>query len=92
MDIRKQYPDKSIDIVAVTDPLKYNYTSIQDFPEEDYRFPIHSITKLQVAPLIQGKCEQYPERYLFHFKKIEKWIIKQCDVILHFTMKKSQTP
>lgn len=92
MDMRKQYPDKTIDIVAVIDPLKYNYTNIEDFPEADYRFPIHSITKLQAAPLIKGKCEQYPERYLLHFKKIEKWIIKQCDVILAFYYEEVPNP
>lgn len=84
MDLRKQHPDKQIDIVAVTDPLRYNYASVEDFPEEDYRFPYHSITKIQSAPLLLGKCEQYPDRYLLHFKKIEKWIIDQCDIILAF--------
>lgn len=84
MELRKQHPDKQIDIVAVTDPLRYNYKSVEEFPEEDYRFPYHSITKLQVAPLIQGKCERLPNRYLDHFNKIEKWIIDQCDIILAF--------
>lgn len=84
MDLRKQYLDKQIDIVAVTDPLRYSYTNVEEFPEEDYRFPFHSITKLQTAPLIQGKCEQYQDRYLTHFNKIEKWIIDQCDIILAF--------
>lgn len=84
MDLRKQHPDKQIDIVAVTDPFRYNYKSVEEFPEEDYRFPHHSITKLQVAPLIQGKCEQLSNRYLAHFNKIEKWIIEQCDIILAF--------
>ena len=84
MELRKQHPDKQIDIVAVTDPLRYNYKSVEEFPEEDYRFPYHSITNLQVAPLIQGKCEQLPNRYLAHFNKIEKWIIEQCDIILAF--------
>lgn len=84
MDLRKQYPDKQIDIVAVTDPLRYSYTNVEEFPEEDYRFPFHSITKLQAAPLIQGKCEQYQDRYLTHLNKIEKWIIDQCDIILAF--------
>lgn len=83
-DLRKQYPGKQIDIVAVTDPLRYSYTNVEEFPEEDYRFPFHSITKLQAAPLIQGKCEQYQDRYLAHFNKIEKWIIEQCDIILAF--------
>ena len=92
MDMRKQYPDKTIDIVAVIDPLKHNYTNIENFPEADYRFPTHSITKLQSAPLIKGKCEQYPERYLLHFRKIEKWIIKQCDVILAFNYEEIPTP
>lgn len=84
MELRKQHPDKQIDIVAVTDPLRYNYKSVEEFPEEDYRFPYHSITKLQAAPLIQGKCEQYQDRYLTHLNKIEKWIIDQCDIILAF--------
>lgn len=84
MDLRKQHPDKQIDIVAITDPLRYSYTNVEEFPEEDYRFPFHSITKLQAAPLIQGKCEQYQDRYLTHLNKIEKWIIDQCDIILAF--------
>lgn len=84
MDLRKQHPDKQIDIVAITDPLRYSYTNVEEFPEEDYRFPFHSITKLQAAPLIQGKCEQLSNRYLAHFNKIEKWIIEQCDIILAF--------
>ena len=84
MDLRKQHPDKQIDIVAITDPLRYSYTNVEEFPEEDYRFPFHSITKLQAAPIIQGKCEQYQDRYLTHLNKIEKWIIDQCDIILAF--------
>ena len=84
MDLRKQHPDKQIDFVAITDPLRYSYTNVEEFPEEDYRFPFHSITKLQAAPLIQGKCEQYQDRYLTHLNKIEKWIIDQCDIILAF--------
>ena len=84
MDLRKQHPDKQIDIVAITDPLRYSYTNVEEFPEEDYRFPFHSITKLQAAPLIQGKCEQYQDRDLTHLNKIEKWIIDQCDISLAF--------
>ena len=39
MDLRKPYSNKQIDIVAVTDPLRYNYKSVEEFPEEHYCFP-----------------------------------------------------
>lgn len=91
-DMRKQYPNKQIDIVAVTDPFKHKYETVEEFPEEDYRFPTHSVTKLQEAPLIQGKCEQYPDRYLVHFKKVEKWILEQCDLVIAFFYEEIPNP
>lgn len=78
------YPEKQIDIVSVIDPIKYDKFTWEDFDEVRIGFPKGAVTKLEYAPLIEGKSEQIPNRFVEHYRKIERWIAEQCDVVFVF--------
>ena len=78
------YPESQIDIVSVIDPIKYEKFAWEDFDEVRIGFPKGSVTKTEYAPRIEGKTEQLPNRFVEHYRKIERWIAEQCDIVFAF--------
>lgn len=78
------FPESQIDIVSVIDPIKYEKFTWEDFDEVRIGFPKGSVTKLEYAPRIEGKSEQLPNRFVEHYRKIERWISEQCDIVFAF--------
>lgn len=75
MDLRKQHPDKQIDIVAITDPLRYSYTNVEEFPEEDYRFPFHSITNCKQHHLSKENANSTKTGILLILTKLKNGLL-----------------
>lgn len=82
MDIKNMYPQKQIDIVAVIDPMKYERLSFEEFNPERDGFPHNAVTKIEYAPRIEGKSELLPNRFIEHYRKVDRWIAEQCDTII----------
>jgi len=78
------YPESQIDIVSIIDPIKYEKFTWEDFDEIRIGFPKGSVTKIEYAPRIEGKTEQIPNRFVEHYRKIERWIAEQCDIVFAF--------
>lgn len=81
-DIKKMYPKKQIDIVAVIDPMKYERLELEEFQAERDGFPHNAVTKIEYAPRIEGKCELKPNLFVAHSRKVDRWIADQCDIVI----------
>lgn len=47
-------------------------------------FPRDSVTRVEYAPRIEGKSKQYENRLVEHSKKVHRWYMEQCDVVLAY--------
>ena len=72
-----------IDIVAVSDPIHNEKWNITDYDEVKNGFPKGAVTR-EEAPRIEGKSEQYENRFVEHSKKVHRWYMEQCDVVLAY--------
>ena len=83
-ETKELYPESQIDIVSIIDPIKYEKFTWEDFDEVRIGFPKGAVTKFEYAPRIEGKSEQIPNRFVEHYRKIERWIASQCDILFAF--------
>ena len=63
--IRKAYPSCKIEIVAVMDPLKYDNPALEGIPKEiieEQGFPLGVVSRVEVAPRLEGKSAQHRNR------------------------------
>lgn len=82
-ELGELFPDNQIDVVFIVDPVKYEKLDL-DIKEVQDGFPVGAITKIEYAPRIEGKCEQNPHRFVEHHRKVLRWIIEQCDVLIAY--------
>ena len=83
-ELKTMYPEKRIDVVAVVDPLKYEKHNWEEFNEVRNGFPYGSIDRIEYAPRIEGKSELLPHRFVEHYRKVFRWIVSQCDVLIAY--------
>ena len=87
LEIKDSYPSCKIEIVAVMDPLKYEHPALEDIPKEtieEQGFPQGVMTRTELAPRLEGKSEKYENRFVTHSRKVDRWVIDQCDTLLVF--------
>lgn len=84
LEIRNVLSASKIDIVAVSDPLKNERLGVSEYDEVKEGFPKGAVTKVEFAPRIEGKSEQYENRFVEHYRKVDRWYIEQCDIVLAY--------
>lgn len=87
LEIKDSYPSCKIEIVAVMDPLKYEHPALEDIPKEtieEQGFPQGVVPRIVLAPRIEGKSEKYENRFVTHSRKVDRWMMDQCDTLLVF--------
>lgn len=87
LEIKEAYPACKVEIVSVIDPLKYDHPVLNDIPKETIEaqgFPLGVVTRTEMAPRIEGKSEKYENRFVTHSRKIDRWVMEQCDTLLVF--------
>ena len=87
LSIRESHPSCKVEIVAVMDPLKFESPALEDIPKEiieEQGFPYGVVPRFVLAPRIEGKAEKYENRFVTHSRKIDRWVIDQCDTLLVF--------
>lgn len=85
LQLKKEYPNKQLAIVAIIDPLQLdenqieikNLLSINGFTE-------NIVDRMEFAPSIIGKCENHKNQFIQHVHKINRWVYSQCDHILAY--------
>lgn len=84
LEIRDVLSRSQIDIVAVTDPLYNEKWNITEYNEVKDGFPRGAVTRVVYAPRIEGKSEQYENRFVEHSRKVSRWYMEQCDILLAY--------
>ena len=84
LEIRDVLSTSQIDIVAVSDPLYNEKWNVTEYDEVKNGFPRGAVTRVENAPRIEGKSEQYENRFVEHSKKVHRWYMEQCDVVLAY--------
>lgn len=87
LKIKDFYPSCAIDIVAVMDPLKYDHPALEGIPKEiieEQGFPLGVVSRVEFAPRLEGKAEKYENRFVTHSRKVDRWVMNQCDTMLVF--------
>lgn len=85
--IKESYLDCKVEIVAVMDPLKYACPAQEDIPKETIEaqgFPQGVVVRVEFAPRLEGKSEKYENRFVTHSRKVDRWVMDQCDTLLVF--------
>ena len=83
-ELRDVLSSSQIDIVAVSDPIHNEKWNIADYDEVKNGFPKGAVTRVEEAPRIEGKSEQYENRFVEHSRKVSRWYMEQCDIILAY--------
>lgn len=91
-ELQRAYPAKRIEIVKVVDPVKRaqqncdsNAEFLQTmFNEDPDGFPIGLEKREILAPWIEGKCEAYDNRFSAHHRKVWRWALEQCDILIAY--------
>lgn len=87
LKIKNSYPSCGVEIVAVMDPLKYEHPALEDIPKETIEaqgFPQGVVARTEFAPRLEGKSEKYENRFITHSRKVDRWVMDQCDTLLVF--------
>lgn len=87
LKIKDSYPSCAVEIVAVMDPLKYDHPALGDIPKETIEamgFPYGVVARSEMAPRMEGKAEKYENRFVTHSRKVDCWVMEQCDTLLVF--------
>ena len=83
-ELRDVLSSSQIDIVAVSDPIHNEKWNITDYDEVKNGFPKGAVTRVEEAPRIEGKAEQHENRFVEHSRKVIRWYMEQCDIILAY--------
>lgn len=84
LEIRDVLKTSQIDIVAVSDPVKNERWDVTEYDEKKDGFPKGAVTRVVYAPRIEGKAEQHENRFVEHSKKVGRWYMEQCDLMLAY--------
>lgn len=87
LEIKESHPSCQVEIVAVIDPLRYEHPALNDIPKETIEaqgFPYGVEVKTVFAPRMEGKSEKYENRFITHSRKVDRWVMDQCDTLLVF--------
>lgn len=85
LSLKEKCPDKQVDIIAVADPVKMESRSNNIFDEKYEGFPPGAVTRVVYAPRIIGKSEaNYQKRFMEHSRKVDRWMMEQCDTLIAF--------
>ena len=85
--IRKAYPSCKVEIIAVMDPLKFEHPALEEIPKEiiaEQGFPLGVVSRTEFAPRLEGKAEMHESRFVTHSRKVDRWVMHQCDTLLVF--------
>lgn len=69
------------------DPLKYDHPALEGIPKEiieEQGFPLGVVSRVKFAPRLEGKSEQHENRFITHSRKVDRWVMDQCDTLLVF--------
>lgn len=85
LELKKCFPESNLSIVAIADPLKDLEGELdkKGLLRRD-EFPKDCVDRIEYAPLIDGKCEKYNNRFIQHFYKINRWLYQQCDDMIAY--------
>lgn len=83
-ELRDVLSSNQIDIVAVSDPIHNEKWNITDYDEVKNGFPKGAVTRVEEAPRIEGKSEKYDNRFVEHSRKVSRWYMEQCDILLAY--------
>ena len=83
-ELRDVLSSNQIDIVAVSDPIHNEKWNITDYDEVKNGFPKGAVTRVEEATRIEGKSEKYDNRFVEHSRKVSRWYMEQCDIILAY--------
>lgn len=87
LKIKQAYPSCEVEIVAVMDPLKVDHPALEGIPKEiieEQGFPLGAVSRMEFAPRLEGKSEKYENRFITHSRKVDRWVMDQCDTLLVF--------
>lgn len=84
LELRDVLSASQIDIVAVSDPVRNDRIGVAEFNAEKEGFPGGVVTRIECAPRIEGKSEQHENRFVEHSKKVNRWYMEQCDIVLAY--------
>lgn len=84
LEIKDVLSQSTIDIVAVSDPIRNERIGVESFDAQKEGFPCGVVTRIEYAPRIEGKSEMHENRFVEHSKKINRWYMEQCDIILAY--------
>lgn len=85
LELKKCFPESKLSIVAIADPLKDREEELdkEGMLRRD-EFPKDCVDRIEYAPLFDGKCEKYSNRFVQHFYKINRWLYQQCDDLIAY--------
>lgn len=83
-ELKLMFPESQIELVVIIDPLKNDIQNIEELDEFRTGFPRGTVDKIEYTPLIEGKCELLPHRFVEHYRKVFRWIVDQCDVLVAY--------
>lgn len=84
-ELKTLFPEKQIDVVAVVDLLKSEINALEELYTFRNGFPYNSVDRIEYAPRIEGKCELIPHRFVEHHRKVFRWIVNQCNVLIAYS-------
>lgn len=83
-ELRDVLSSNQIDIAVVSDPIHNEKLNITDYDEVKNGFPKGAVTRVEEAPRIEGKSEKYDNRFVEHSRKVSRWYMEQCDILLAY--------
>ena len=87
LELKKCFPESKLSVVAIADPLKDQEGELDKEEEGMLRrdeFPKDCVDRIEYAPLFDGKCEKYNNRFIQHYYKIDRWLYQQCDDMIAY--------
>lgn len=80
-ELRSALSKSQIDIIVVQDPIK-----LERYAEDKSNLDSSGISKgiisrYVMAPRIEGKVELRENRFVEHCRKVERWMMEQCDIV-----------
>ena len=79
-ELRSVLPKSQIDIIVVQDPIKLEKYADDEVCDMS-GLPRGIISRYVMAPRIEGKVELRENRFVEHSRKVERWMMEQCDIV-----------
>ena len=80
-ELRAVLSKSQIDIIVVQDPIKLEKYADDESNRDMSGVPRGIISRYVMAPRIEGKVELRENRFIEHCRKVERWMMEQCDIV-----------